>query len=193
MGRCGVARCWSPTSAGFERVGSPARRRRCPAASRRSASRGGWPPCGRCTQGSIPAPVLPQIDLTTLERSRRARGDRSDAVTTTSAGRLFDAVAVLLGGRTHVTYEAQAAIELEALARTVPRQPTRRSTKSTGAPLTTARARSRRRSSPLSSRTVRAGCRPRRARRRVPRVVRPRRLRLAARAASDYGSSTRSC
>ena len=79
------------------------------------------PPAGSPDEaGDRPAepPGRPSAEDVALVMSQLRAG--VNLVRTTSAGRLFDAAAALLGVCQQVTYEAQAAMELEAVARRCP-------------------------------------------------------------------------
>jgi hydrogenase maturation protein HypF len=65
-----------------------------------------------------PLPPLSEIDPSDLALYRQMLTRRLNSPLTSSCGRLFDAVAAILGVRQTVSYEGQAAIELEALAET---------------------------------------------------------------------------
>ena len=60
---------------------------------------------------------IDEVDPQELTIVRQQVEKELNAPLTSSMGRLFDAVAVLAGVRNEVTYEAQAAIELETLSR----------------------------------------------------------------------------
>jgi len=67
--------------------------------------------------GEIPSlPFLAEIDDLEVEVIRKQIDKGLNAPLTSSCGRLFDAVSALLGVRGEISYEAQAAIELEMLA-----------------------------------------------------------------------------
>jgi hydrogenase maturation protein HypF len=62
-------------------------------------------------------PFLQNTDKQALHIVRQQIDKKLNSPLTSSMGRLFDAVASLIGIRNDVTYEAQAAIELEALSK----------------------------------------------------------------------------
>lgn len=88
-----------------------------------AAAREPWRMAVAHLDGVVPEDLLERLDVHRRNRDhwravRSVARDQHLAMRTSSAGRLFDAVAALAGVRDVVGYEGQAAIELEQLART---------------------------------------------------------------------------
>lgn len=75
--------------------------------------------CAACylfALGMDPQEFLPQIDSSSLNVVQKALRSRIQCFESSSMGRLFDCAAALCGFQTKITYDAQAAIELENLS-----------------------------------------------------------------------------
>ena len=75
-----------------------------------------WSVSAQGEAAPLPAGLAGEIDVTRWRQVARIAQNPTVSPQTTSMGRLFDAVAALCGLRAFVSYEGQAAIELEAAA-----------------------------------------------------------------------------
>lgn len=83
-----------------------------------SAVREPWR-CAACylfALGMDPHEFLPQIDTNSVNAAEKALHGKIQCFESSSMGRLFDCAAALCGFQTKITYDAQAAIELENLS-----------------------------------------------------------------------------